>query len=106
MTSPGPGAGQLSHNSESESSTSCSDPPDSLFFMWHDCSFNFLGTLVTLQNTFFLPAKYYQGKFDFIVKPDVLLKYTQIISKFLLKSKIYLKKPNFALFNHIKHNLP
>ena len=73
--------------------------------MWHDCSFNFLGTLVTLQKTFLLPAKYYQGKFDFIVKPDLFLKYTQIISKFLLKSKILKKKQNFAVFKHIKHNL-
>lgn len=50
-----PGTGWLSTNSETESTTSHSDHANSLFTMWHYCSFSSLENLLSLQKSIFLP---------------------------------------------------
>lgn len=76
-----------------------SDHVDSLLFLWYYCFLNSLGTFVSLKKIIFLWINITKEVL-ILVKSDVFLECTQIVSKLLLKVKPYLY-PNCI----IKYNL-
>lgn len=76
-----------------------SDHVDSLLFLWYYCFLNSLGTFVSLKKIIFLWINITEEVL-ILVKSDVFLECTHIVSKLLLKVKPYLY-PNCI----IKYNL-